>query len=230
MSDLRWFFGALYDFVFPPLAICRFCGARKETADSECTVCRDEWETLKVKGKQKKPFACFYYDGVVKKAIWQYKYSRFEDMAEMMAESIAAMLKNQKVKSDYVSYIPLHRTKKKKRGFDQVERLAQAVAVEMELTPLRTLKRVRRTKTQAKLTAENRKQNVKNAFECDMNTNVEKKSAIILLDDMYTTGATMAAAAGSLKAAGYTRIIPVTFATSRANQNGNQLLSERFER
>lgn len=218
MSRLRWFFGALYDFVYPPLPVCRFCGARKETAESECTACKAEWEALKVQGKQKKAFACYYYDGVVKTAVWQYKYSRNEDMADIMARRIAEVLESQKVKADYVSYVPLHRTKRKKRGFDQAGRLAQAVAAEMDLTPIRTLKRIRRTKTQAKLTAENRKQNVKNAFVCDINTKQDKKSAIILLDDVYTTGATMTAAAEALKSEGYKNIIPVTYATSKANE------------
>lgn len=217
MSKVRWFFGALYDFVFPPLPICRYCGQRKADPNSECEACRAEWEAQKVAGKQKKPYACFYYDGVVKKAVWQYKYSRQEELAEMMAERIAEMLKAQNVKADYVSYVPLHKSKRKKRGFDQTARLAQGVAAELNVEPVSLLKRVRRTKTQAKLTAENRKQNVKNAFVVDISIEPDKKSAIILLDDVYTTGATMAAAAEALKAAGYTNIIPTAFATSKAN-------------
>lgn len=218
MRRIRWFFEALYDFVFPPLPICPFCGQRKTAADSECAECKDEWETLKVTGKQKKPYACFYYDGVVKRAIWQYKYSRHEGLADMMAEHISGMLEDQKVKADYVTYVPLHRSKRKKRGFDQTAVLAQGVAAEMDITPITMLKRVRRTKTQAKLTAENRKQNVKNAFVGDLNTKLDKKSVIILLDDVYTTGATMAATGEALKAAGYKNIIPAAFATSKANE------------
>ena len=218
MSRLRWFFGALYDFVFPPLPTCAFCGQRKTSYEAECLLCKPEWEALRVKVKQKKPYACFYYDGVVKKAIWQYKYSRIEEMADMIAENMAMVLEKNHVKADVVSFVPLHKTKRKKRGFDQAGRLAQALAAEMDLTAVSLLKRVRRTKTQAKLTAENRKQNVKNAFECDINTKQDKKSAIILLDDVYTTGATMDAAVAALNAAGYKKIIPVTFATSKLNQ------------
>ena len=219
MSKVRWFFGALYDFVFPPLPVCRYCGQRKTDLASECETCKAEWEALKVKGKQKKPYACFYYDGVVKKVIWQYKYSRYEDLADMMAEQIAKMLKAQKVKADYVSYVPLHKSKRKKRGFDQTARLAQGVAAELNVEPVTMLRRVRRTKTQAKLTAENRKQNVKNAFVSDISTKPDKKSVIILLDDVYTTGATMAAAVEALKTAGYKNIIPAAFATSKANES-----------
>ncbi len=219
MSRIRWFFGVLYDFLFPPLPVCPFCGARKVTADSECPVCKNEWEMLKVTGKQKKPFACYYYDGVVKKAIWQYKYSRFEDMADFMGEQIAEMLKNQKVRADIVSFVPLHRAKRRKRGFDQTRRLAEAVAAEMGLPSAGVLRRIKRTKTQAKLTAENRKQNVKNAFVCDKHTKLLKESAIILTDDVYTTGATMTAAVEALKAAGFKTVIPVTFATSKTNQH-----------
>jgi competence protein ComFC len=218
MNRMGWFFGAIYDFVFPPLPICQFCGARKESAGSECETCKDEWEALKLKGKQKKPYACYYYDGVVKKAIGQYKYSRIEDLAEFLAERIAEMLKSQKVKAEVVSFVPLHQTKRKKRGFDQMQKVAEAVAAEMGLPAARTLKRVKRTLTQAKLTAEKRKQNVKNAFVCDKNTKVSKESAIILVDDVYTTGATMSAAVEALNSAGYANVIPVVFATSKANQ------------
>jgi len=217
MSRIRWFFGALYDFIFPPLPACPFCGAAKEKAEGECESCKPEWEKLALPGKQKKPFACYAYDGVVKTAVWQFKYSRLEDMAHFMAGHIADMLKRQKVSADIVSYVPLHKSKRKKRGFDQTQRLAEAVAGEMGLPLEKTLRRIKRTQTQAKLTAENRKQNVKNAFICDADTLTDKKSVIILLDDVLTTGATMAAAVSALNSAGFTHIVPVTFATSKFN-------------
>ena len=217
MNRMRWFFGALYDFLFPPLPICAFCGAAKASAESDCAACKPEWDKLTLPGLQKKPFACFAYDGVVKTAIWQYKYSRLEDMAEFMAGHMAEMLKRQKVNADVVSYVPLHKSKRKKRGFDQTRLLAEALASEMGLPAIKTLRRIKRTQTQAKLTAENRKQNVKNAFICDANTLTDKKSVIILLDDVLTTGATMDAAVTALNSAGFKHIVPVTFATSKFN-------------
>ena len=93
---------------------------------------------------------------------------------------------------DAVVPVPLHRGRQRRRGFNQAELLARAVAVRLGL-PLRTdpLRRSRATPAQARLGAEERARNVAGAFAASG----DSPPALLLVDDVTTTGATLAAAA-----------------------------------
>ena len=90
--------------------------------------------------------------------------------------------------------VPLHWSRKWKRGYNQAEILAQGIAMEMRI-PVRTdlLRRIRRTATQTRLGIEAKGENVAGAF-C---ANIKKPDTIkgirhvILIDDVFTTGSTM---------------------------------------
>jgi ComF family protein len=96
--------------------------------------------------------------------------------------------------ADLIVPVPLHWSRKWKRGYNQAEILAQGIAMEMRI-PVRTdlLRRIRRTATQTRLGIEAKGANVAGAF-C---ANIKKPDTIkgvrhvILIDDVFTTGSTM---------------------------------------
>lgn len=106
--------------------------------------------------------------------------------------------------------VPLGARRERERGYNQAERLAAALGrlAGLPVRP-RLLSRSRETPTQTKLTPEARRANVHGAFRVREPLPAGRP---VLVDDVYTTGATLAAAAEALAAAGATRVEAVTFA------------------
>jgi predicted amidophosphoribosyltransferase len=105
--------------------------------------------------------------------------------------------------------IPLGRRRLRGRGYNQSERIAAALGAGAGV-PVRTdlLQRVRETPTQTALTPEARHANVAGAFHAGAVAGLH----LVLVDDVFTTGATLAAAGAALVKAGAARVEAVTFA------------------
>jgi len=108
--------------------------------------------------------------------------------------------------------VPLHKQRKKERGFNQAGRIAEVVARETSTKLLDchndVLIRVRDTAPQAKLNRKVRLQNLKSAFKV-VKEQAVKNADIILIDDVVTTGATMASAKSVLLDAGARNVLCV---------------------
>ena len=99
---------------------------------------------------------------------------------------------------DAVVPVPLHRSRLRKRGFNQAELLARGVAERINATVSDTLEVVRSTGDQVELSAAQRRANVAGAYRAEK----PLRGRILLVDDVFTTGATMSACAGALVSAG----------------------------
>lgn len=128
--------------------------------------------------------------------------TEIHQLAYLMAKEV----KRYDFSFDYVVPIPLHWYRRLGRGFNQADILASAVATALDKPVLSALTRVRHTPFQSTLSALERKENVKNIFsyEPDLDSIVQKN--ILLIDDLYTTGATAAAAARELYIQGAARV------------------------
>jgi ComF family protein len=101
--------------------------------------------------------------------------------------------------------VPLHRSRLQQRGYNQALELARPLACELGV-PIRqeVLQRLRRTDAQTELDALGRRRNVRGAFA--MHSGIELPAHIAILDDVMTTGATLAECARVLKRAGVQRV------------------------
>ncbi|MDE7311075.1 MAG: ComF family protein [Eubacterium sp.] len=147
--------------------------------------------------------AVFRYQGAVRGMLYRYKYGNRRDYTEFFALE-AARLYGQWVRRlgiELAAPIPLSKKRRKKRGYNQADlfgrRFAQLVGLDYDAG---LLVRVRNTAPQKQLSASERKNNLKNAFK--MNRNVVNLKRILLIDDIYTTGSTIDAAALVLKQSG----------------------------
>jgi ComF family protein len=140
----------------------------------------------------------------LKQAIAALKYHNQPQLAEplglWMAQAWAAQSAG--IRSAIVVPIPMHRQKQQQRGFNQAEKLAESFCVSTGLTlKANGLTRIRATEAQFNLSIAARQQNLQDAF-C-LGSALAKRSStqpIFLLDDIYTTGATVQAAMQTLRA------------------------------
>ncbi|MGN1166051.1 MAG: ComF family protein [Lachnospiraceae bacterium] len=151
----------------------------------------------------------------VSQSIYRFKFHNQRVFAKYYAEETAIyLLKNvQRWKPDILIPIPIHPVKRRKRGYNQAEILTTELGKKLGISVNKTiLKRIKNTKPQKKLGSGERKKNLKNAFQI---TDEQKDTflagkRILLVDDIYTTGSTIDAAAKTLKEAGAEKVYYLT--------------------
>ena len=151
---------------------------------------------------------------VVLEAIHRFKYSRglwFEYfLADLLVREAAPVLRGQNW--DFIVPVPLHPLKLREREFNQAEILARHLSAATGI-PLneKILRRVTPTRTQTLLTREQRAANMKNAFAIRPGARLDGKR-VVMVDDVFTTGATTSAGAAALRGAGAAEVCVWTVA------------------
>jgi ComF family protein len=144
--------------------------------------------------------------GAVVRLKYHGEWARSRHLALLLAEAASELLP-----ADALVPVPLHSSRRKQRGFNQTEKLAEALSAVIDVPVQLALQRTRRTVAQVRLDAERRQGNVKGAFALSAGQSVRGKR-LILVDDVITTGATLGACAEVLRAAGADAVNVVTVA------------------
>lgn len=152
----------------------------------------------------------FVHGGVVAQAIHRLKYRGRREVARALAPLLATSCAATLACVDAIAPIPLHRERKRERGYDQALLLARSVAAlcRRPLAPS-ILIRTRATSQQVGLDKWARARNLEGAFEADPGA---RGLTIALVDDVITTGATSRAAAEALCRAGARHVVVVAVA------------------
>ena len=171
---------------------CLICS---EPIDDEATVC----DSCKLHKKSfKKAFCPFVYDGRVRRAILAYKDSNKRYLAKSFVKYIADEIRKSDIEISFLTFVPLSEKKKKKRGFDQSELLAEELSKELNVKLLPLFEKLRDGKTQKKLTIEERFENTKGMYKL-LPHRFDKTESVLIVDDVITTGATINACSELLK-------------------------------
>jgi competence protein ComFC len=157
-----------------------------------------------------------YKDERVAKIIIGGKYSFIPEIYKELGKMMANKIKKDHpylltADSCQLTPVPLHHTRKRWRGFNQAEILCQAMSKELNIPTADVLIRTKLTKTQKDLKREQRLKNISDAFKLKPGTDIKNK-ALILIDDVTTTGATLKEATKILKRNGAFSVICLTVA------------------
>jgi ComF family protein len=160
-----------------------------------------------------------FFEGPLQHALHRLKYSRDMILADTLAEVLAEAWLRLALPGEIVVPVPLSSERLRERGYNQAALLARGFA-ELIALPCRpgALRRVRHTRTQVGLSVNERQSNVQAAFRAD--APAVRGRACVLIDDVCTTGATLAACAAALAQAGATQVWGFTLGRARAVRTG----------
>ena len=185
---------------------CPFCLEPKIVFDGRtCSRCR---QTKKLSGLY---CATSYGDFLIRKMIKQFKYEPYarelaKPLSSLIINHLAVLNKLESFGDFIVIPIPSHRKKLRQRGFNPAEEIGKEIAGILKIPLLdEILVKIKPTAAQAELKKEERLKNIQGAFLCRKPELIHGKK-IILIDDVFTTGATMEEAALTLKKAGVKEI------------------------
>jgi len=155
--------------------------------------------------------AVFEYGGPVADAIQRFKYDGRSELGAALGSLMADRANGWVGKVDAVVPVPLHWRRRRSRGYDQAALLARPVARSLGVPSLlRGLRRVRNTPRQVDLPHGERQRNIAGAFAP---WRLRGAGRVLLVDDVRTTGATLQAASGALKAGGVSEVHAFVLAT-----------------
>lgn len=214
------FIKSLLNFVFP--LECKICRRPLEAGNQTyiCSKClkkiRFSEEPYYFKGKHyfKKIYSMGLYQGVLREAILLLKYQGVKGLIPPLGKMLLEYCKKKIDCSsfDLILSVPLFRSKKREREFNQAEAFARIISKHYSLSISNgNLLRIRDTRKMSSLNPEERRKNVKNAFIVREKEKIRNKR-ILLIDDICTTGATAEECSKVLLTAGAKEVTVLTLA------------------
>lgn len=220
---------ALLNLIFPPR--CILCG--QLLTNNEQIICAKCCNTVRncppfpdkihPSGKRKLHFldsytGVWYYEENVRNSILRFKFFHARRYAAGYGHFLGEKLRKEHPEGfDLITWAPVSLRRKWKRGYDQAELLARAVGRELGIKPVRLLKKCRHNAAQSSMNAEARKANVIGVYSVT-DKEILKGKRILILDDVFTTGATSEECARMLLTAGAKEVHCATVAAAQRSE------------
>lgn len=209
----------ILNLLYPPRCVlCRRLLKKEET--DLCTDCRMEapfFPDTKRKLQFLDSFAAvWYYESSVRGSLLRFKFRGARGYAVSYGKLLAMRLMQQYPEGfEVLTWIPVSRLRKLRRGYDQVELLAKAVGWELGMIPVSTLKKVRHNRQQSRISeSAQRRANVLGVYRVT-DPDLIRDRRVLLLDDILTTGATASEAGRVLLTAGAKEVHCAAVAAAR---------------
>ena len=203
--------------LFP--SVCGICG--KIEKEALCLSCKrklnlpNDANIIEVPNKYFSKHAyIFEYEGTIREKLINYKFNEQSYLHETFANII---IKNKKIcrfikNYDIIIPVPIHKKRYKERGYNQTELIAYRIAKKLGIS-INTdiLLKEKNNKPQSELTKKERAQNIQNVYRTQNEQKINNK-AILIIDDIYTTGNTLNECSKMIKQAGAKEIAVLTIA------------------
>lgn len=188
---------------------CKRCGRPVREEQEYCRDCE----------RKKRNFSegrgIYLYTESMKKSVLLYKYGGRKEYSRFFISAMGFYGRKEirKWRPDLIVPVPLHKTRLRKRGFNQAELLAQGIGKICQVPVENVLRKRIQTKSQKKLGEKERRQNLRKAFLAEREV---RGLRVLLIDDVFTTGSTIDAAAFCLKEAGASEVFFLTLCIASA--------------
>lgn len=165
-----------------------------------------------------KAISCIEYSDISKSMILGFKYKNKTYMAKYISNIMKEKLDLENIKFDYITFVPLHKKRMRKRGFNQSEKIAKELGKMIDIPILDCIYRKSNTNRLYNLNRKERKIELKNAFLVKENIDYANGKNILLIDDIFTTGSTVNEISKLLKLNNVNKIFVMTLLT-KSNDN-----------
>lgn len=187
--------------------ICLNCGMPLDDESDYCNRCQNQKSSFV---KNRSPLV---YDGEVKRMIHKLKFGKKKYIAQTLGALMADKYLESGMDSEIIVFVPMTESELKKRGFNQAELLAMEVGRRLDIPVLPALVKIKDTSQQKELKGKDRASNLEGAFACLFEQVKGRK--ILLVDDVFTTGATANECANTLLKAKAREVCVLTAAVTK---------------
>lgn len=185
--------------------VCLLCGEQIYSDANYCLHCKKERPFFT------KSFAVFSYENEVQQLIYDLKYKNKKFIANALSNFLLAKFLQSKIDVDVIIPVPLYYKREIKRGYNQCYYLCTSFIDRGFNVNNNCVIRCKNTISQTNLTKGERRKNMENAFKVLKNNEIKDKK-ILLIDDVYTTGATFNSMAKLLFSSGAKKVYGLTVA------------------
>lgn len=183
----------------------------------ECPISNSRYPYLK------RWVALWYYEDEARGSLLRFKFRGKQHYAATYGRLLAMKLSREDwLNFDILTWVPVSDKRRRKRGFDQVELIADALAAELEVKAQRCLKKVRDNPAQSGIQEQaERRANVLGVYQV-LDPDSLKGKRVLLLDDIVTTGSTAGECARVLLTAGAKEVNLAVVAAARQHKKGSR--------
>jgi ComF family protein len=194
--------------IVPPLCIKCSKPIDMNAPEELCSDCRKHDHSFEMSR------SVYAYEGIVKKGIYMFKYYNKPYFYRFFGRCLVdCMKRTDYCRFDLVVPVPLHRSKLRIRGYNQSELLAKYISKNTDVPYVDVLKRIKNTPKQSQVTKEERRKNLKDAFDIKSGKNESlTRKTVLLVDDVYTTGSTADECSKTLLKNGASKVYVITIA------------------
>lgn len=200
--------------------ICGKCGRVLANEAEFCDTCiRSERAFVRAR-------SCYVYEGAPKKFVYRLKFGGRRYLAAFIAEAMVDRYLDCGFECDCVVAVPLSAKRKRKRGYNQTELIAEELSSRLKLPLIDgALVKTKENKPQTKLTRREREENVRGVYEVT-SPETFKGRRVLVVDDVMTTGATLGEVSRVLYKAKARSVEALTYCSTRFVSPSENILNE----